>query len=161
MALKSFINPSRLAISWFNSSVLVLGASRCISSAEWATCAPFCKRFMVGGCRLRFCFLNGDKFIVPLATTPPAATLFSIVCGRIVTVGMGWDLIVWPGNRIPLVMPWPLLGTTPEKLFSVPMAANCVRLGPSKHIPGAYVTDELLLKVEWKRTRRKIDLLAN
>lgn len=154
MALKSFIKPSRFAISWFNSSVLVLGASLCISSAECATTAPLCNRFIVGCCRLRVCFLNGDKFIVPLVSGPPpplGPPLFSMFCGRMVTVGMGCDLIVCPGRRIPLVIPWPLLGTTPEKLFSVPMAANCVRLGASMHRPGAYVTEELLL---WMRGRR-------
>lgn len=68
-----------------------------------------------------------------------------------VTVGIGCDFIVAPGRRMPFVMPWPLLGTTPEKLFSVPIAANWVRLGASMHRPGAYVTEELLL--EWKRGR--------
>lgn len=133
MALKSFINPSRLAISWFSSSVLVLGCNRCISSAECATKAPFCNRFKLGCCRLRVCFLNGDKFIVPFGVVPLLP--FSI-CGRIVTVGMGWDFIVCPGRRIPLVIPVPQEGT-PEKLLSVPMAASCVRFGASMHRPGA------------------------
>lgn len=72
MALKSFIRPSRLAISWFNSSVEVLGASLCISSVECATDGPACNRFAatdsaVGGTDD---FLYGDAF-----------------CGRIVTAG--------------------------------------------------------------------------
>lgn len=72
MALKSFIRPSRLAISWFNSSVEVLGASLCISSVECATDGPACNRFAatdgtVGGTDD---FLYGDPF-----------------CGRIVTAG--------------------------------------------------------------------------
>lgn len=77
MALKSFIRPSKLAISWFNSSVEVLGANRWISSDECATIGPdCCKRFVnvfvndIGGAELPATFLYGEEF-----------------CGRIVTAG--------------------------------------------------------------------------